>query len=143
MSGLFELDDFEETRVEWEPVWERRIQDMGWRWSDESRGEGATIPLHEDGTRVTREEWSAYVSRGLCRDCGVKCSYNQGGASSGGLYQVCDDCAQLDGCLTRQHDRGPEWHVSHWGMLHRAEEHEARRDAQAKRRARYLARAAA
>lgn len=75
-----------------------------------------------------------------CRDCGSKSGYNQGGSRQDvGIYMVCDDCAQLDACLTREHDRGPEWHVSHWGDVHRADEHGALMAAQARRRARYRA----
>lgn len=40
-------------------------------------------------------------SRDLCRDCGVRCAFNQGGAGRGVLYQVCDECAKVDSCRLR------------------------------------------
>jgi hypothetical protein len=75
-----------------------------------------------------------------CRDCGRKAGHNQGGSDHTGIFMVCDDCATLDACLIRKHDRGPEWHVSHWGDMHRADEHDELARAQAKRRRAYLAR---
>ncbi|MFF2631984.1 hypothetical protein ACFVR6_03785 [Microbacterium sp. NPDC058021] len=114
-TALFELEDFEETRTEWEPIY--------CRW---------------DQPQLVRLV-NADV---ICRDCGRKAGYNQGGADRTGSFMVCDDCASLDRCLTRQHDRGPGWHVSHWGESHRADEHDALVAKQAKRRAAYLARAA-
>jgi hypothetical protein len=33
-----------------------------------------------------------------CRDCGIKCAFNQGGAGGGAMYTVCDDCAKIDAC---------------------------------------------
>lgn len=84
---------------------------------------------------------ASMIQDDLCRDCGCKSGYNQGGAGQpqGSSYMVCDDCAKLDECLTRKHDRGPEWHVSYWGDPHRADEHDALITAQARRRARYRA----
>jgi hypothetical protein len=81
------------------------------------------------------------VVRELCRDCGRKAGYNQGGSDHVGIFMVCDDCASLDRCTTRQHNRGADWHVSHWGDSHRADEHDELVRAQAKRRARYLSKA--
>ena len=96
---------------QWTPVYKR--------WSDD--------PL----VRAIRDE--------RCRDCGRKAEYNQGGSDHVGIFMVCDDCASLDRCLTREHDRGPEWHVSHWGESHRADEHDRLLAAQSKRRQSYLA----
>ena len=79
------------------------------------------------------------VTEERCRDCGKKAGFNQGGSGREGMFMVCDDCASLDACTTRQHDRGPEWHVSHWGLIHAASDHDALLKAQAKRRATYLA----
>lgn len=89
----------------------------------------------------SRAEWDAWMKRThLCRDCGTFAGFNQGGSSPApglGSYMVCDGCAELDRCLTRQHDRGPEWHVSHWGTCHRVEEHDQLALDQERRRARY------
>lgn len=137
---LFDLDDFEETRTEWEPVWEPTIEDFGWHWPPVSLVGSA---LHRDGKPVTKAEWKIYLDAARCRDCGRRCAMNQGGAGEGHGFRVCDDCAQLDGCLTRKHDRGPDWHVSHWGDSHPAADHDRLVKAQAKRRAAYLRRAAA
>lgn len=137
-DALFDLDDFAETRVEWEPVWEPRLEDFGWRFA-----EAGSVLYDGDGSKVTPAQWKAYLDGARCRDCGRKCEMNQGGAIGGRSFRVCDACASLDACLTRQHDRGPEWHVSHWGDSHRADEHDALVAAQAKRRAAYLRRAAA
>lgn len=110
--ALFDLDDFEETAAPgWEPVYKRWDMD----------------PL----VRAIQGE--------LCRDCGRKAGYNQGGSDSIGIFMVCDDCATLDSCLTRQHTRGPDWHVSHWGDSHAAADHDRLAAAQTKRRATYLA----
>lgn len=113
--ALFDLDDFEETRTEWVPVYKRWDMD----------------PL----VRAVEDE--------RCRDCGRKAGYNQGGSDRTGIYMVCDDCASLDRCTTRQHDRGSDWHVSHWGESHPAADHDRLIAAQAKRRAAYLRKAAA
>lgn len=137
-EALFDLADFEETRIEWEPVWEPRLEDFGWRFA-----EAGSVLYDGDGSKVTKEQWKAYLDGARCRDCGRKCEMNQGGAVGGRSFRVCNDCASLDACLTREHDRGPEWHVSHWGDSHRADEHDALVVAQAKRRAAYLRRVAA
>jgi len=149
VTVLFDLDDFEETRVEWEPI------------------------FGEDG---------------LCRDCGIKTAFNQGGARPGlGLFVVCNGCAGIDGCR-EQHcspviERrarpdftvdevahcpncswfildGAPWedepytaddlmdmlaeharprHVSRWGESHLIAEHDQLVADQAERRARYVA----
>lgn len=39
-----------------------------------------------------------------CRDCGARASYNQGGAAEAGIYMVCDECAQIDGCWVNDHE---------------------------------------
>lgn len=115
MSDLLDLLGDWEDSPEWEPIVNR------WDQPDLARLVGAFV---------------------LCRDCGAKANYNQGGAGGEGTYMVCDPCAQLDACTTRKHDCGPEWHVSHWGEVHRADEHESLARAQAKRRAAYRHRVA-
>lgn len=42
-----------------------------------------------------------YIGDDLCRDCGAKTAYNQGGAGRSGIYAICDGCAQLDNCRLR------------------------------------------
>ncbi len=77
----------------------------------------------------------------LCRDCGTKVSWvNCGGARREGSYQLCEACASLDGCLTRQHTRGPGWHLSTWAVgAHQVHEHDELTRAQERRRAKYRA----
>lgn len=138
MTALFELDDFAETRTEWAPIWEPTIEDFGWHWEDEGL---SGLPLLGDDSKITKAQWASFLKAARCRDCGRSCAMNQGGARDGRSFRVCDDCASLDGCLTREHDRGPEWHVSHWGESHRADEHDRLALAQEKRRATYLRKA--
>lgn len=48
--------------------------------------------------------WKAYRATWRCRDCGrhkFTWSHACGGANAGGSYDVCDDCAALDGCRLR------------------------------------------
>ncbi|UGS27598.1 hypothetical protein K8F61_05260 [Microbacterium resistens] len=141
MDALFELDQFEETRVVWEPVWEPEIEDFGWHWAEE--GMRSDLPRRKDDSKITKDEWRRFLSSARCRDCGRSCAMNQGGAAGGKAFRVCDECAQLDHCTTRKHDRGPEWHVSHWGESHRSDEHDQLIAAQQKRRAAYLRKVAA
>lgn len=89
-DALFEL----ETPV-WEPVWLPRIEDVGWHW--DKNPSRLSIVVHEDGTKVSREEWRQFTGLSRCRDCGAKCSFNSGGGRAGRSYQVCDPCTQLDG----------------------------------------------
>jgi len=122
----------------WEPVWEKSIDDFGWQWPVKG-----SIPLHEDGTPITAAEWDTYLSSHRCRDCGgeirkLKSTHGCGGASGDGMYSLCDDCAGLDGCCTREHDRGTNWHVSNWGVSHRTVEHDQLTAVQTARRTRYL-----
>lgn len=125
MPDLLDLLEGWTAEVEWAPLYACRP------------------PFEHNGMTFacTKAEWSAWVRENhLCRDCGTASHLNAGGASPGaGSFLVCDDCAKLDDCLTRKHDRGPEWHVSHWGELHRADEHDALVAAQSRRRARYRA----
>lgn len=46
-------------------------------------------------------EWVVVGEWGRCGLCGTKCSFNQGGTTTGA---VCDDCAQVDGCSIREHN---------------------------------------
>ncbi len=41
---------------------------------------------------------AAYIRDDRCRDCGVKCAYNQGGSNERGIFTVCDGCAEIDSC---------------------------------------------
>jgi len=76
-----------------------------------------------------------------CRDCGTKVnSITCGGARTEGRFQLCDPCASLDGCLTRQHNRGDGWHVSRWAVgIHRVDEHDDLIRDRERRRANYRA----
>lgn len=79
-----------------------------------------------------------------CRDCGLTMTYmHQGGSHPAiGSFFLCDDCATLDGCLSREHER-PDWHVSRWGVWHPETEHDELSAAREKRRANYLRKVAA
>lgn len=109
-TALFDLDEFEETRVEWVPLY---------------KPFGITLASLVAGIR--------------CRDCGTdKTSGTSGSRRSIGSFDLCEACTDLDRCLTREHSRGAEWHVSRWGSAHRADEHDELVAAQSKRRAAYL-----
>lgn len=163
-DALFEVDDFEETRTDWVPIYK----------------------IFGDLASMIRDD--------LCRDCGAKSGYNQGGAGGPihGSYMICDDCAGLDSCqlvccepvaerrpnreggeesahcacgwwLGSQYwadeggwvDYTPEQvadsiaahaeprHVSHWGISHHPDQHDRLIAAQQKRRAAYLRKARA
>lgn len=111
--ALFVLDDFEETRVEWIPLFKPL---------------GLTVASIVVGDR--------------CRDCGAREGTSWVSVPEVGFFMVCDECAKLDDCTTRKHSHGPDWHVSHWGERHRADEHDALVAAQERRRAAYLRRIA-
>lgn len=78
------------------------------------------LDLLEDWTAAT--EWSpiykvygdlaSMIQDDLCRDCGAKSGYNQGGAGAprGTSYMVCDECAKIDGCYVREHEPVIERH---------------------------------
>lgn len=115
MSGLFELEDFAETRVEWVPLY---------------KPFGITLLSLLIGTR--------------CRDCGTSKTSGTSGSRAGfGSFELCDDCAQLDCCLTRQHERGLGVHISRWGSWHHADGHDDLTAAQTRRRAAYARKVAA
>ena len=80
-----------------------------------------------------------------CRDCGRKGGSGHccGGADERGIWDLCDDCASLDGCLTRESSQTPGHHCSRWGITHSLAEHDRLLAAQAKRRAAYLRKVAA
>lgn len=87
--ALFELD---------EPVWASLYHPRG-PWED--RGESAL--------KSTAEEWKAYQRSQRCRDCGTllsKCgrASSCGGGDRSGIFDLCDDCAALDGCREWLHD---------------------------------------
>lgn len=104
------LDDWTEQTIEWEPIYYRFT----------------LVDLVRDR---------------LCRDCGTKVHWvNCGGARQQGAFQLCEACASLDGCLTRQHNRGEGWHVSTWAVgAHQVDEHDHLTKAQEQRRAKYRA----
>lgn len=111
MSDLLDLlEDWTEPTIEWEPIFYR-------------------FTLVD----LVREQ--------MCRDCGIKVNYvNCGGARREGSFQLCDACAGLDGCLTREHSRGEGWHVSNWAVgAHRVDEHEEVIRDRERRRAKYRA----
>lgn len=109
--ALFDLDDFEETRVEWVPLY---------------KPHGLTL--------------ASLIVAERCRDCGAKVSWmNGGGGNQIGSFQVCEDCMEIDRC--RDSETHPGRHSSHWGSYpHLAEDCEAKHAAREKRRGRYLAR---
>jgi len=45
----------------------------------------------------------------VCRDCGRKAAYNQGGANRLGLFMVCDGCAAIDSCRLQVCNPYPVW----------------------------------
>lgn len=75
-TTLFDLDDFEETRVEWTPIYK------------------------------VYGDLASMIQPDLCRDCGAKSGYNQGGAGNprGTSFMICDECARIDGCQVIEHD---------------------------------------
>lgn len=84
--ALFDLE-----APEWAPVYEPR---GGW----EARGVSAT--------ESTPEEWVAFQRSLRCRDCGglmrrLRHTRSCGGVRDGGSFELCDDCAALDGCRLR------------------------------------------
>lgn len=99
MSALFDLDDFQETRTEWEPIYQAGIASVGWHFEP-----GYAIPRKADGTPITEAEWTTYVRAGqVCRDCGASTrSSAASGGSAGRGFEVCDDCTQIDGCRVRE-----------------------------------------
>lgn len=114
MDLLDALADVWTDAPEWEPVWEARIEDYGWRWD-----EGKTLLYDGDGSRVTKEQWNAYRNSSRCRDCGTRCEMNRGGSGvAGRSFRVCDACAPLDGARIVEHrsrrcDPRPGF-ISHW-----------------------------
>lgn len=85
------------------------------------------------------QEWKAWKQAhpDRCRDCGTTAKLNSGGAGDGAGFELCDDCAQLDGDRDDTRPDWDGWHVSHWGRGHLATEHDrliAERD---RRRATY------
>lgn len=95
----------------------------------------AWVPIARHGVTI-----QSLVQEPRCRDCGRKGgsgSHGCGGADRRGIWDLCDDCASLDGCLTRE-SHTPGMHCSSWGITHPATEHDAMVKAQAKRRAAYL-----
>lgn len=77
------------------------------------------------------DEWAAPTWQALyrkaggnqpprCRDCGrTKFTGMCGGAGREGIYELCDDCAAIDGCDARAarlpHEVRAGSNVSHWG----------------------------
>lgn len=112
MDSLFELADFEETRVEW-------------------------VPLY----KPIRANLLSLISPDRCRDCGRQADHMfVGGARVGhGTFMLCEPCSSLDGCT--QSVRDPEWHASRWGSAHREAGHDGMIAAREKRRANYLRKA--
>lgn len=84
-----------------------------------------------DDFEETKTEWKIIPDWHLCGLCGVKTNWNQGGTTVGG--GICDGCAYIDRCDVRD-----DWHVSHWGLGHRPEDHDKLVAAQARRRAKHL-----
>lgn len=114
MSLLELLDVWTET--EWEPIYQH---------------EKPPFERIDNHYKCTRAEWNAWMdSVNWCRDCGGRAGYNQGGSD----FIICDDCAQLDGCLEREHEMGSDVHVSVWGAIHPAGRHDALARAQERRR---------
>lgn len=88
-TALFDLDDFEETRTEWVP-----------------------IVIRFDEQPLVRKLKAFDI---ICRDCGCKTAYSQGGADRDGHYAVCDDCAQLDNCRISVHEITEERRPGEYG----------------------------
>lgn len=90
------------------------------------------------------EEWTPIYAMGACRDCGrskFTWEHGCGGAHGPGLFNLCDDCASLDGVGAR---RDPaEADVSRWGIRTTELERDELRALQVRRRAKYLAEVAA
>lgn len=84
---------------------------------------------------------AALLMKPGCRDCGGKPGPIEG-VNRAGLYALCEECAALDACMSRAHDLGVGWHVSHWGDIHRAADHDALIVAREKRRTAWRRRAA-
>ena len=88
------------------------------------------------------DRWKVYAAGLRCRDCGMtrgKMPWTRGcgGAVSGvGGYDLCDDCAALDGVGERPNPS--EADVSLWGIQTTAAERERLVELQRKRRAKYL-----
>lgn len=101
-------------------------------------GEPEWVPVHTPyGVTLPN-----LLAQKRCRDCGlrmeklpwVRCC---GGTDRIGHFSVCDDCASLDGCLTRE-SKHEGMHVSHWGDWHTADAHDGMVRARDKRRAKAL-----
>lgn len=81
------------------------------------------------------------VQDSRCRDCGRRkftATHGCAGADARGIWELCDDCASLDGCLTRESQHTPGYHCSHWGITHSESEHDALVNVQSQLRAKYL-----
>lgn len=88
------------------------------------------------------EEWPELFEVYACRDCGGKVGGAIGGARAAGIFYLCDACASLDGCGTRE-SATPGYHLSRWGETHPESLHERLVQEREKRRAAYRRRAAA
>lgn len=109
-DALFDLAEFEETRVQWTPLY---------------KPFGVTL-------------LSLIVPR-RCRDCGVKLSHvvAEGSVAGVGSFAVCDACTEVESC--RQIVRNSEaWHASFWGRVHKASAHDGLVEARLNRRMNYL-----
>lgn len=116
-----DLDEF--TEPTWEPVWKKSIEDFGWTWSETK----SSVPEHPDGTAISKTEWQMYLDAKRCRDCGgllcnLPTTRGCGGANADGLYELCDDCADVDGLEERQHhmhrcEPRPDHFLSHWTSI--------------------------
>lgn len=123
--ALFDLDELTEP---WEPIYLPEIEDFGWH-SDTSISQ---IPLHADGTKISKAEWDAFLKAGRCRDCGRKGCFDQGGAARGQAWQRCNDCDALHQC-----EHAHELHGQYAHNWHAGRDHVDLVRAQAKRRAAY------
>lgn len=124
---LFDLDEFEETRVEWEPIFEPSIESVGWHWST-----GKSLPRHADETPVTKTEWNEYLASYICRDCAGPVKHDRGGADNGG-WSLCHECGAIIDLPRWSRDRDQQ-------TGHTLDELRAR---QTRRRADYLRKAVA
>lgn len=96
-TALFNLDDFEETRIEWVPLF---------------KPFGITL--------------LSLIIPDRCRDCGRtdgRAQHACSGSRDAGSFVVCDDCSAIDGCREETF-QGRPIHVSRWGRWHPAYEHD-------------------
>lgn len=91
-SPLFDLNDFEETRDAWVPIFHPSIESVGWHTTP-----GKSLPQHADETPITKAEWNRFLASYRCRDCGGTVTHERGGSENGG-YTLCSECGVIEDC---------------------------------------------